>query len=161
MTFRLGSKSRAELTDVHPLLRAIVERAIALTEQDFGVHEGLRTVAQQREYVQRGVSTTMDSMHLRQPDGWGHAVDLVPYVSGVLRWEWPLIYPIAEAMRRAALEVAAGAVVRWGGVWDRRIGSLADGPDGLEDEVEAYVARRKAAGARRAFIDGPHYELRL
>ena len=30
--------------------------------------------------------------------------------------------------------------------------------DGMERAVSAYTARRRAAG-RRAFIDGPHFEL--
>lgn len=157
MSYTLGPKSRAELIGVHPRLVECVRIAIARTEVDFGVHDGLRTEKEQREYVSRGVSTTMNSMHLRQRDGYGHAVDLVPYINGKLRWEWEPIYRIAAAMASAAKDLRLP--LRWGGAWDRRFpqdytGSVGD----MRKQVEGYVQRRKAAG-RRAFIDGPHYEL--
>ena len=45
---------------------------------DFSVREGVRTPETQKEYVAKGVSKTMASKHLIQPDGYGHAVDLYP-----------------------------------------------------------------------------------
>jgi peptidoglycan L-alanyl-D-glutamate endopeptidase CwlK len=113
MTFSLGRKSLAELQGVHPDMVAVVRRAIRLTTQDFAVHDGIRTIQEQREYVRRGASKTMNSKHLTQKDGYGHAVDLVPYINGQLRWEWRPIYAIAEAMRTAAGEL--GVVIHWGG----------------------------------------------
>lgn len=86
MPYSLGSKSRAELKGVHPDLVGVVERAIQITTQDFSVHDGLRTEAEQREYVRTGASQTMNSMHRTQADGFGHAVDLVPFINGKLRW---------------------------------------------------------------------------
>jgi peptidoglycan L-alanyl-D-glutamate endopeptidase CwlK len=155
MTYSLGSKSRNNLKGVHPNLVRVVERAIQLTPQDFTVQEGLRTRETQRLYVQRGVSKTMNSMHLLQPDGFGHAVDLVPWINGQPRWEWPLIYPIADAVRKAAVEL--GVRIRWGGCW-QDIASLAQGPDGMKAAVNLYVDQRRRMG-RTAFLDGPHYEL--
>ena len=76
MAFVLGERSKAELIGVEPGLVALVELAIQITPQDFSVHDGLRTIEQQREYVARGASRTMDSRHLKQDDGYGHAVDL-------------------------------------------------------------------------------------
>lgn len=156
MTYALGNKSRAELAGVHPQLVKVVERAIQLTAQDFGVHDGLRTEAEQREYVRRGVSKTMNSMHMRQPDGFGHAVDLVPWINGQLRWEWKPIFVIAEAVQRAANELDVDLV--WGGVWDRNFRDLSPSPQGMEQAVNAYVARRRGMG-KTAFIDGPHWQL--
>jgi peptidoglycan L-alanyl-D-glutamate endopeptidase CwlK len=83
MAYSLGARSLAELEGVHPKLVEVVKRSIELTTQDFAVHDGLRTIAEQREYVRRGVSKTMNSMHMRQEDGYGHAFDLVPYISSV------------------------------------------------------------------------------
>lgn len=157
MAYRLGAKSRAELAGVHPDLLRVVERAIQITTQDFSVHDGLRTDAEQANYVAAGTSTTLDSKHLKQGDSFGHAVDLVPFINGKLRWEWPAIYPIAAAMHQAAREL--GVRLRWGGVWDRALSDLPGDPDGLEKAVNAYVARRKRAGAKRVFIDGPHFEV--
>jgi len=71
--FNLGKASRGRLIGVHPRLVEVVELAIKLSAQDFSVHEGVRTLAKQKEYFARGASKTMNSMHLRQPDGNGHA----------------------------------------------------------------------------------------
>lgn len=159
MAFVLGAKSRAELQGVTPPLVRAVEAAILRSRQDFSVHDGLRTPAEQANYVRAGTSTTMDSKHIKQADGFGHAVDLVPFINGKLRWEWPAIYPIAAAVRAVAIE--QGVRIRWGGAWDRTLNDLPATPEGLEDAVEAYVARRKKAGAKKVFIDGPHFEIQL
>lgn len=156
MTYVLGAKSRAELKGVHPDLVRVVEHAIRITKQDFAVHDGLRTEAEQREYVRRGVSQTMNSMHRPQPDGFGHAVDLVPFVNGKLRWEWGAIYPIAAAMWTAAK--AEGVAIRWGGAWVDMRDIKSGTPGAMKAAVEAYGARQRARG-RKAFTDGPHFEL--
>lgn len=156
MAFQLGPRSRAELAGVHPRLVAVVERAIARSAQDFTVHDGLRTEAEQREYVRRGVSKTMNSMHRKQADGFGHAVDLVPFINGQLRWEWRPIFHIAAAVHSAASEM--GVPLVWGGVWDRPFGALSGTATGIEAALNAYVGRRRALG-KTAFIDGPHFQM--
>lgn len=148
MTFEFGRKSRAELKGVHPDLVRVVERALELTTVDFAVHDGKRTIEEQKQLVAAGASQTMKSRHLT-----GHAVDLVPVINGKLRWEWPPIYQIARAMKEAAAEF--GQSLRWGGVWDDRLEKL---EEPLEDCVAGYVAARKALG-KSAFLDGPHFEL--
>lgn len=153
--FVLGAKSKVELKGVHPDLVAVVRRALELTTVDFAVHDGLRRPEEQQRLRAAGASTTLNSRHLVGSDGFGHAVDLVPYVNGKMRWEWPLSYRIAAAVHRAASELAVD--VRWGGVWDRKLLEL--DPRRLEAAVADYGARRRAAGARRVFIDGPHFEL--
>lgn len=149
--FVLGARSLANLEGVHPDLVAVVKRAIEITTQDFTVFDGLRTVAEQEQMVKSGASQTMNSKHLRQPDGYGHAVDLVPWINGKPRWEWPAIYPIAEAMQTAANEL--GVAITWGGCWC----TLAPGK-APEVMVQEYVTRRIKQG-RKAFVDGPHYQL--
>jgi peptidoglycan L-alanyl-D-glutamate endopeptidase CwlK len=146
--YKLGNKSKSELVGVHADLVQVVERAIVLTVQDFAVHDGIRTLAEQQKLVASGASQTLDSRHIT-----GHAVDLVPYINGKLRWEWPPIYQIADAVRLAAREL--GVPIRWGGCWDVL---LTDSDDSPEDLVQDYTARRRQAG-KKAFIDGPHFEL--
>jgi peptidoglycan L-alanyl-D-glutamate endopeptidase CwlK len=148
VTYRLGKRSWTELHGVHPDLVSVVTRAIEITEQDFSVHDGIRTKAEQQALVDRGASKTMNSRHIT-----GHAVDLVPYINGKLRWEWGPIYLIAAAVRQAADEL--GVSIRWGGCWDRLLTDSDEDPAAM---VEGYVARRKSRG-RSAFIDGPHFEL--
>ena len=148
MGYKLGKGSLRELEGVHPELVAVVKRAIELTVQNFSVHDGLRTLAEQQKLVAAGASTTLNSRHLS-----GHAVDLVPYINGKLRWEWEPIHRIAEAVRTAAREL--NTPLRWGGAWDIEFTASDDAP---EDLVADYVSRRRAAG-KKAFIDGPHFEL--
>lgn len=146
-----GERSESELLGVHPALIAVVRRALVLCPQDFGVHDGLRTLEEQYVLVTTGASRTLGSKHLVQPDGFGHAVDLVPYLVGKFRWEWGPCLVVAEAMRQAAVE--ANARIRWGGCWT----ILAEQPD-LEVEVAAYIAHKKSAG-EKPFVDMAHFEL--
>lgn len=155
MTYHLGTKSLAELNGVDHRLVSVVKRAIEITEVDFAVHDGIRTVEEQRQYVAKGTSKTMRSKHLE-----GRAVDLVPWINGKLRWEWGSIYHIAAAMVLAARE--KGVKLRWGGAWDV---DIVDATKGIEDkghlvvavkrEVEAYCKRHPGPD----FIDGPHFEV--
>lgn len=159
MTYVLGSKSRSELQGVHPAMVSVVERAIKLTPQDFGVHDGIRTPAEQNALFRRGASQKDGyrgiSRHQIQSSGYGHAVDLVPYVPGRgLVWDWDMIYPIAATMQAVAIEL--NVKIRWGGCWGHvPINDLSGAP---ENWVQDYVRRKQKQG-RRAFNDGPHYEL--
>lgn len=134
--FKLSRHSREQLQNVHPDLIRLVERALELTAVDFIVWDGMRTEAEQAEYVRTGVSKTMDSRHL-----FGLAVDLVPFV-GKPRWEWPLCYQVAEAVRQAADELAQPIV--WGGMWGR---------------LDGTTERPEVLRARHSGWDGPHFEL--
>lgn len=154
--YKLGSNSRKELQGVHPDLVAVVERAIQITEQDFTVFDGIRTAADQRALYNRKASQLDGhkkiSKHQVQSDGYGHAVDLVPWINGRPVWDWDAIYVIADAVVEAARELNVD--LRWGGSWDH-INPLKGSP---ENWVAAYVKRKRSQG-KRAFNDGPHYEL--
>ena len=52
----------------------------------------------------------------------GHAIDIAPVVGGVIRWDWPLYYKLADTMKQASKDV--GVPVEWGGDWK----SFKDGP---------------------------------
>lgn len=152
--YHLGSGSKAELVGVHPNVVDVTERAIETTPQDFTVFDGLRLLAEQEEYVRTGVSKTLKSKHLKQPDGYGHAVDLVPYINGKARWEIRPCIVIAGAVHDACEELDVDML--WGAVWDRTLREL--DRDNLDKEIERYKARRKKKG-KTAFIDAPHYQL--
>lgn len=151
MTYKLGSASLKKLEGVHPDLVKVVKRAIEITTQDFSVTDGVRTLARQKELVAKGASKTMNSMHLKQKDGLGHAVDLVPYVNGRVVWDWNYIWPVAKAVQAAAKEL--GVTLTWGSVWDKPLTSLSSD---LKAEVEGYKKRR---AGKSVFLDGPHYQL--
>lgn len=131
MTYSLGKRSLRRLEGVHPDLIKVVHRAIGATTVDFSVLEGIRTMERQRKLFQAGASTTLNSRHLpkisRDPafiklGPLGHAVDLGAWVDGEVRWDWPLYYMIANAMKMAAME--EGITVVWGGDWK----TFKDGP---------------------------------
>lgn len=124
--FQLSGRSEHRLEGVHQDLQKVVRLAITLTEVDFGVTEGMRTVERQRELVAKGASQTMKSRHIT-----GHAVDLVAFVGGEVRWDWPLYSKLADAMKRSAQ--ALGVPIAWGGDWK----TFKDGPH-FELDRKAY-----------------------
>lgn len=113
----LSKKSLDRLTGVHPDLVRVVKRALEITTVDFAVLEGVRSKARQEQLVKAGASQTLNSRHLT-----GHAVDLGAYVSGSVRWDWPLYHKIADAVKQASAEL--GVPIEWGGDWQK----FKDGP---------------------------------
>lgn len=152
--FALGAKSIANLDGVIQPLASCVRLAITLTSQDFTLYEGLRNLAQQRINVQKGVSKTFDSKHLRQPDGFGHAVDLVPWIDGHPVWDWEGCYLIAFAMDQAAHTMGIENHIRWGAVWDRTLADFGGDIGAYRIAVDAYKNRHPG----KDFLDGPHFE---
>lgn len=114
---QLSERSHQRLQGVHPDLQRIVLLAATLTDTDFIITEGRRTVERQRLLVAKGASQTMNSRHIT-----GHAVDLAATVDGEVRWDWPLYHRLATAMKEAARQLGIRMV--WGGDWR----SFKDGP---------------------------------
>lgn len=113
----LNERSEKNLTGVHADLVKVVRRADELTEVEFIVTEGLRSMKRQRELVAAGASKTLKSRHLT-----GHAIDFAPIIAGQVTWKWPPFAIIAAAFKQAAEEL--GTPVVWGGDWK----SFKDGP---------------------------------
>lgn len=151
--FFLGQRSEENLRGIDHRLTHCVRRAISTTDIDFSVFEGLRSEERQRQLLLSGASRTLDSYHLT-----GHAVDLVPFVSGRLQWQMPLCIKVAVAMREAAAHY--GVQMTWGAVWDRPLVDL--NPEALDLAIENYVARYRRIHGPRAqpLIDGPHFQVR-
>ena len=117
MTFKLSQRSLDRMKGVDERLVNVVKRAIEISEVDFCVTEGLRTVERQKQLVAAGASQTMKSKHIE-----GKAVDLAAIVDGKIRWDWPLYIKISIDMKRAS-EILNTPIV-WGGDWI----TLKDGP---------------------------------
>ena len=115
MPYAFGPRSLKRMEGVHPDLRKVMDRAIAITDMDFTVLEGLRTLAQQRKYYATGKSKTMRSRHLT-----GHAIDIAPLVDGKVTWDWAVYDRFAPIIKQAAKDV--GVKVEWGGDWKWRDG---------------------------------------
>ena len=149
MPYALSALSRRRLVGVDIHLIRCVETAIAISPQDFRVQEGMRTAKRQAELVKAGASRTLDSRHLT-----GHAVDLVPLLRTVPRWDWPLIYQLVPAMAQAARDLKV--LLIWGGAWCATAGIYT--VEDAEEAVRDYANACKRKG-RRPFTDGAHYEL--
>lgn len=147
--FKLSQRSLDELKGVDPRLVAVVKRAIQITKVDFGVTEGLRSLATQKKFVAQGKSKTMNSKHLT-----GNAVDLVAYVDGKVSWELNLYDDIANAMKQAATELKLP--LRWGAAWN--VPDITKWNGTMEAAMMHYVDTRRKEG-KRPFIDGPHFEM--
>jgi peptidoglycan L-alanyl-D-glutamate endopeptidase CwlK len=52
----------------------------------------------------------------------GHAIDVVAYIDGEMRWDWPLYAQISKAWKQAAIDLKLH--VEWGGDWR----TFKDGP---------------------------------
>ena len=156
MGFSLSSRSLGKLEGVHPDMVAVVKRAIEITDVDFGVTYGVRTVEEQEKLVASGRSQTMKSKHLIQDTGYSHAVDLVAYDGSDVVWEINVYDNICDAMARAADELEVP--VKWGAAWSE--GDIRFYEDTAEDAMNAYIDLRRSQG-RRPFIDGPHFELMI
>ena len=88
-----GERSLNNLKGVHPDLVRVMTEAIKNTPIDFTIVEGVRSLQRQQELYMQGRTkpgakvTNADgvrnkSNHQAKPDGFGHAVDIYPYVNG-------------------------------------------------------------------------------
>lgn len=108
--FMLSARSLTALAGVHPDLVKVVHRAIELTEVDFIVTEGRRSLVRQRELVAQGASKTLNSRHIT-----GHAVDVVAYQNGKGNYNAEAMRAISKAFKAAAAELQVP--IDWGGDW--------------------------------------------
>jgi peptidoglycan L-alanyl-D-glutamate endopeptidase CwlK len=124
MSFRFSQNSLNRLHGVHPDLVKVATLAIEKTTVDFGISQGVRTKENQAELYAQGrtkpgsiVTWTLNSLHLPQKDGYGHAVDVVAFVKGKVSWEESFYKIIAKAFLEAAEELKIP--VTWGGTWKK------------------------------------------
>jgi peptidoglycan L-alanyl-D-glutamate endopeptidase CwlK len=117
MSIVLGQRSLSRLDGVHPDLVRVVKKAAVLSDLDFTVLEGIRSVERQKQLVSQGASKTMNSRHIT-----GHAVDLAPMIVGEVRWDWPLYHKLAKVVKAAAADEKVP--LQWGGDWR----AFKDGP---------------------------------
>ncbi len=124
MTYRFAYASRRRLADVHPDLARVARRALSLSPHNFAITEGVRAIERQAALKAKGFSRTLHSKHLRQSDGWAHAIDVVAvgdlngdgsidHRDTSLTWDRELYSEIADAFKRAATELSI--TIRWGG----------------------------------------------
>lgn len=146
MPYGFSERSRSNLAGVHPKMRQVATRALAILSAeggpDFVVTEGLRTKERQRELYAQGrtkpgriVTWTLNSNHFAKADGFGRAIDLYPCP---IKLDDPKLKAKLETIARAFFRAAdeLNIPIRWGADWDR------DGRFGERGET-----------------DSPHFEL--
>lgn len=130
--FKFSRRSKDKLEGVHPDLLKVLNEAIK--HVDFTVLEGLRDLERQGELVRQGKSKTMNSKHLKHPDGYGHAVDIAPYP---IDWDNKERFVYLGGYIRAVGH-SMGIEVTWGGDWDSDFNTK-----------------------DHSFFDGPHFQLKV
>lgn len=122
---KMSSRTKSNLKGVHPDLVMVITYALAITEQDFFVSEGVRTLQRQQELYAQGritkgnIVTNVDgvnkkSNHQIKSDGYGHAIDLYPVGfknnDNLNNIKWENIYTaIKIASNNLGIPVAIGA----------------------------------------------------
>lgn len=126
---RFSKRSLDNLIGVHPLLAKVMHESIKDSPIDFTITEGVRTVQRQQDLYAQGrtkpgkIVTNVDGVknksdHQPKADGYGHAVDLYPFINGRVD-----VNGVNELKIIAAhiLSVAKrlGVPVEWGGNWTK------------------------------------------
>jgi peptidoglycan L-alanyl-D-glutamate endopeptidase CwlK len=145
--WKFGGRSKRLLEEVNPKWVRVAERALEISDIDFGVICGMRTLSEQRLLFDSPASRTMKSKHLT-----GDAIDILTYLGRRGSYDSRLYFEVAEAIKTASIEL--GIPVRWGGCW-KDIGVKGAN---LDEYVAEYVARKVSQG-KRTFLDFCHFEL--
>jgi len=138
MSYSYSNASQAKLNTCHPDIQKVLNKAIK--HYDITIIEGVRTTERQEELVRTGMSKTMKSKHLKQDDGYSHAVDCALWpIDWNDRERFVFLQGYLKGLADAMLE--AGEIthtIRLGVDWDN---------DGNIKE--------------HSFFDGPHIELKI
>ncbi|MBB6236478.1 peptidoglycan L-alanyl-D-glutamate endopeptidase CwlK [Pedobacter sp. AK013] len=125
----LGKRSVQNLVGVHPNLVKVIKTAIVNTPYDFTVVEGVRTQARQMMLYAQGRTAKGDivtfadgvknkSNHQVKSDGYGHAVDIYPYINGKVDFNNAIaLKTIASHIKSVAKQLNIG--ITWGGDWKK------------------------------------------
>lgn len=145
MSYLFGNRSKEKLAQCHPDLQLIAVESLKVSQVDFGISEGYRTVEKQLEYFNTGKSKIdgikIKGKHNYQPS---LAFDIYAYVSGKPHLAFNKTYlvylmgVITATAKRLLNEGKITHSIRSGYNWD------SDGEIGTDQR----------------FQDLPHYELK-
>ena len=147
--YSLGKQSLTNLNGVLPELVRVIEKAIINFPCDFSVTAGVRTYEQQHALWLKGrdpitgkvinpklVVTNDDggikkSNHQLHADGFGHAVDINPFINGEIDWNdtHKFMQPLAKHILNVGSKM--GLIITWGGNWTIAKEGIVD-PDHFE-----------------------------
>ena len=142
-----GAASRANQQGVEPRLVKVSNSVVAAW--DCSITDGVRTLEEQRKNVAKGVSKTMDSKHLIQLDGYGHAIDIVPYPIN-----WDAIEKGYQAIKHATGGMEIAEMYAFAGFVDGVAHAM-----GIELR-SGYDWNSNRQFEDQSFLDLPHHELK-
>lgn len=123
MKYKFSDISLNRLRECHPDLIKIMNMAILVTDVDFGIAEGQRSIEMQQKYYHEGKSMidgiTRKSKHNYNPS---MAVDVYAYFDGKAQWDKETMSYLAGIVRASAEILKKDGLIthsiRWGGNWD-------------------------------------------
>lgn len=145
-TLSFSSKIKLD-TCVQPLI-TLMEASIENAPFEFRITCGIRSQAEQDELLRIGASRIKSSKHQI-----GCAVDIVPWINNVPRWDWSLYFKLATHIREVAKQLDINII--WGGSWNQNFTNTVVNPEILQ---KLYIQKCKDA-RKKPFLDGPHFEL--
>lgn len=145
MSYIFGKRSKEKLSQCHKDLQIIAEEALKVSDMDFGVSEGHRSLEKQMEYFNSGKSKVdgvkIKGKHNYQPS---LAIDIYAYIPGKPKLAFNtknLAYlggVLTSVAKRLLHEGKITHRLRWGFNWD------------MDGEI----------GTDQRFQDMPHFELK-
>ncbi len=121
--FKFGKTSKERLSTCHVDIQLIMNETIKITNVDFGIAEGHRSIEKQQQYFQEGKSkidgTNKKGKHNYTPS---LAVDIYPYFNNSAKWDNEhlsylsgIIHAVSEML---LTDGKISHKIRWGGNWD-------------------------------------------
>jgi len=134
-----GATSLSNLKGIHPDLVKVMETAVIDSPVDFTITNGVRTTAQQQalyakgrtepgEIVTRDDGVIHKSNHQVKADGYGHAVDLYPYINGEIDFDNIHGKQAIVAAHIKSVANNLGIPIVWGGDWTMAVEHIVDPP---------------------------------
>jgi len=134
----LGKGSLDKLKGVHPDLVKVIKESIKESPVDFSIVYGVRSTEEQKRLYALGRTvvnpdgksskkplgnivtqkngSSNKSNHQVKADGFGHAIDFVPYINSKMDWNATNEFKVIAAHIVATAKCLGVAVV-WGGSW--------------------------------------------
>ncbi len=130
MEYKFSKSSEENMVMVLPELVEVPRKALSFGVLDLGIiKDSFRTEEIQRDNIKKGVSKTMDTLHLPQNDGYSHAIDIFWYHNGVDAFTLEIIAKtdkdrqlIKDKWNQTAALMYEAAIslnfnLGWGGFW--------------------------------------------
>ena len=121
--YRFSKTSKARLATCHEDLQKIMNLAIQITDVDFGIAEGHRTLSRQKMLFDQD-KTQIDGITRKGKHNYtpSLAVDIYPWVGGQAKWDNEHLSYLSGVIHACAeILLDAGETshrIRWGGNWD-------------------------------------------